>query len=44
MLNLHYYNNYYAGMTNLVTLLQGALIGLTSATEAFIDILKFHDG
>jgi hypothetical protein len=33
----------YAGTTNLVTLLQGALIGLTSVTEAFIDILKIHD-
>ena len=30
-------------MMNLVTLLQGALIGLTSVTEAFIDILKIHD-
>ena len=31
------------GMRNLVTLLQCALIGLTSATEAFTDLLKFHD-
>ena len=29
------------GMRNLVTHLQDALIGLTSATEAFIDIFKF---